>query len=496
MSRARTLHRCQECGAVTPRWAGRCPGCEAWGSLVEEVEPVRAAAGRPASIAAPVALADVDGGAGAPSATGIDELDRVLGGGLVRGSVTLVGGEPGVGKSTLLLQTLASLASRGWKCLLVSAEESAQQVRRRAGRLGAVRPGMWLVAETSMPGIRAAVADLAPDVVVVDSVQTVWDPELGSAPGSVAQVRGCAQALTAMAKADGPAVVLVGHVTKDGTLAGPRVLEHVVDTVLTFDGERHHALRLLRSVKHRFGPTGELGLFEMGDAGLKGVPDPSGLFLGDRRQGTPGSVVFPSMEGYRPLLVELQALVCESTLAAPRRSVSGLDASRLALLVAVLQQRAGINCLPSDVYVSAVGGVRVVEPGADLAVALALASARTGVALPPDLVVLGEIGLGGEIRQVAHSSRRLREAARLGFSTAVVPASAPDEPGVRLRRVGSLAEAVATVLGAGQPAGAAGAGRGSSARDGGATRDVGHRGALRAAAGGPPAAAAAAALLD
>lgn len=442
------MHRCGECGTSTPRWAGRCPGCEAWGTLVEEVEaaPTR---GREVALAggsAPVALADVDGAAGAPYPTGIGELDRVLGGGLVRGSVTLVGGEPGVGKSTLLLQVLASLAARGWRCLLVSAEESAQQVRRRAERLGAVRPGMWLVAETSMPGIRAAVRDLAPDVVVVDSVQTVWDPEVGSSPGSVAQVRGCAQALTAMAKADGPAVVLVGHVTKDGALAGPRVLEHIVDTVLTFDGERHHALRLLRSQKHRFGATGELGLFEMGDAGLQAVPDPSGLFLGDRRHGTAGSAVFPSMEGDRPLLVELQALVCPSSLAAPRRSVSGLDGSRLALLLAVLQQRAQVNCLPNDVYVSAVGGVRVVEPGADLAVAMALASAKLGCALPPDLVVLGEIGLGGEIRQVAHTSRRLREAARLGYATALVPASAPDEPGVQLRRVGSLAEAVASVL--------------------------------------------------
>ncbi len=406
-------------------------------------------AGRPAAVggAAPVALADVDGGAGAPHPTGIDELDRVLGGGLVRGSVTLVGGEPGVGKSTLLLQAMASLAARGWRCLLVSAEESPQQVRRRAERLGAVGPGMWLVAETSLPGIRAAVRELSPDVVVVDSVQTVWDPEIGSSPGSVAQVRGCAQELTTMAKADGPAVILVGHVTKDGALAGPRVLEHIVDTVLTFDGERHHALRLLRSVKHRFGATGELGLFEMGDGGLAAVPDPSGLFLGDRREGTAGSVVFPSMEGQRPLLVELQALVCSSSLAAPRRSVSGLDGNRLALLLAVLQQRASVSCQPSDVYVSAVGGVRVVEPGADLAVAMALASAKLGLPLPSDLVVLGEIGLAGEVRQVAHTSRRLREAARLGFSTALVPASAPDEPGVHLRRVASLGEAVARVLG-------------------------------------------------
>ena len=451
MSRVRTVHRCQECGTATPRWAGRCPGCGAWGTLVEEEEPAasRGGGGPPSgrgTPAAPVALADVDGGAGAPEPTGIDELDRVLGGGLVPGSVTLVGGEPGVGKSTLLLQALASMAAGGRRCLLVSAEESAQQVRRRAERLGAVRPGMWLVAETSLPGIRAAVAQLHPDVVVVDSVQTVWDPDIESGPGSVAQVRGCAQALTALAKADGPATVLVGHVTKDGALAGPRVLEHVVDTVLTFDGERHHALRLLRSVKHRFGATGELGLFEMCDSGLRAVPDPSGLFLGDRREGTAGSVVFPSMEGYRPLLVELQALVVTSSLAAPRRSVSGLDANRLSLLLAVLHQRADLACLSKDVYVSAVGGVRVVEPGADLAVAMALASATLGRPLPAGLVVLGEIGLAGEIRQVAHTPRRLREAGRLGFGTALVPASAPDVEGMRLVRVASLAEAVGAAL--------------------------------------------------
>jgi DNA repair protein RadA/Sms len=284
-------------------------------------------------------------------------------------------------------------------------------------------------------------------VVVVDSVQTVWDPDVESSPGSVAQVRGCAQALTTMAKADGPAVVLVGHVTKEGALAGPRVLEHVVDTVLTFDGERHHALRLLRSVKHRFGATGELGLFEMTDAGLRAVPDPSGMFLGDRRKGTAGSVVFPSMEGYRPLLVELQALVSTSSLPAPRRSASGLDHNRLALLLAVLQQRAGVACHASDVYVSAVGGVRVVEPGADLALAMALASAKSEIPLPADLVVLGEVGLAGEVRQVAHGPRRLREAARLGFSTALVPASVPDQEGMHLIRVTSLHEAVVSLLG-------------------------------------------------
>ncbi len=450
MARARTQHRCRECGATTPRWAGRCPTCEAWASLEEEAVPAAPVAGSLRSVrssgTAPVPITDLDADAGTPVATGIDELDRVLGGGLVPGSVTLVGGEPGIGKSTLLLQAVASLAARGATCLLVCAEESAQQVRRRAERLGAATAGVWLVAETDLPAIRAAADQVRPDVMVVDSIQTVWDPDADSAPGSVTQVRSCAHALAALAKATDTAVILVGHVTKDGSLAGPRVLEHLVDTVLTFDGERHHALRLLRSVKHRFGSTGELGLFEMSDGGLVGVPDPSGLFLGDRRQGTPGSAVFPAMEGYRPLLVEVQALVAESNLPAPRRSASGFDSGRLGLLLAVLHRRAALTVGTYDVYVSAVGGVRLAEPGADLAVCMALASAVLDRALPSDLVVVGEVGLGGEIRQVSHSSRRLAEAARLGFTRALVPATAPQVPGMANVTVTTLAEAVARVL--------------------------------------------------
>jgi DNA repair protein RadA/Sms len=399
--------------------------------------------------AVPVPICDLDAAVGRPVPTGIGELDRVLGGGLVPGSVTLVGGEPGIGKSTLLLQAVASLASAGARCLLVCAEESAQQVRRRAERLGAAVPGVWLVAETDLPAIRAAAEQVEPDVMVVDSIQTVWDPEAETAPGSITQVRTCAHALAALAKATDTAVLLVGHVTKDGALAGPRVLEHLVDTVLTFDGERHHALRLLRSVKHRFGSTGELGLFEMGENGLAGVPDPSGLFLGDRRKGTPGSAVLPAMEGYRPLLVEVQALVTSSPLPAPRRSASGFDGARLSLLLAVLQRRADLGFGTLDVYVSVVGGVRLAEPGADLAVCLALASATLGRPLPHDLVAVGEVGLGGEIRQVAHTPRRLAEAARLGFSRALVPASAPSADGLRTLPVATLVEAIDRVLGLG-----------------------------------------------
>jgi DNA repair protein RadA/Sms len=411
---------------------------------VEEVDEVRTASAPVAPADRPVSLGDVDLGEWAPVPTGLGEIDRVLGGGLVPGSVTLLGGEPGIGKSTLLLQALASLAGRGARCLLVTAEESKQQVKLRADRLGAVSHNVWLVAETSLPSVLAAVDEVKPDVLVVDSIQTVYDPDLGSAPGSVAQVRECAHQLVRAAKERDLSTVLVGHVTKEGTLAGPRVLEHVVDTVLSFEGERHHALRLLRAVKHRFGPTGELGLFEMADDGLRPVPDPSGLFLGDRREGVPGSVVVPALEGHRPLLVEIQALVAPSGLAMPRRSAQGLDNGRVSLLIAVLDRRVGLSLAGADVFVSAVGGARVAEPAADLAVAMALASALTGMALPPHVVACGEVGLGGEVRQVGQTARRLSEAARLGFRTAVVPASAPDVPaGMEAIRVRSLAEAVA-----------------------------------------------------
>ena len=329
-------------------------------------------------------------------------------------------------------------------------------MRRRAERLQAVTSGLWIAAETTMPGIRHALDSVEPDVVVVDSIQTVWDPELDSAPGSVAQVRGCAHDLAGLARQGERAMILVGHVTKEGALAGPRVLEHLVDTVLTFEGDRHHALRMLRSTKHRFGPTGELGLFEMTDAGMVGVPDASGVFLGDRSHGTPGSVVFPAVEGVRPLLVELQALVAGSRLPAPRRFASGLDQGRLGLLLAVLDRRAGLGTAAADVYVSAVGGVRIAEPGADLAVCLAVASALLGHPLPPDVVVVGEVGLGGELRQVAHTARRLAEAARLGFTRAVVPASAPADLPVEAVRAATLAEAVDLMVGRSERRGPAG----------------------------------------
>jgi DNA repair protein RadA/Sms len=501
----RSSYRCQQCGALALRWAGRCPACGEWNTLVEDrgthghrpgaprgartnpgsrsalggtpaggagtgvprtprggtatgsaggpraPRPRPTAAGGaliPPAASLAVALASVDGLNGDPHPTGIAEFDRVLGGGLVPGSVTLIGGEPGIGKSTLLLQALGQAAQAGARALLVSAEESPSQVRRRADRLGVDPDGLWIVGETDMESVREAVEDVDPELMVVDSIQTVWDAEFESAPGSVGQVRGCAQALVDLAKSRAMSTVLVGHVTKDGGLAGPRTLEHVVDTVVNFEGDRHHALRLLRAAKHRFGPIGELGVLEMTEAGLAGVADASGLFLADRTAGSPGSAVFPAVEGQRPLLVELQALVMESQLANPRRQASGLDGGRLALLMAVLSERAAVRLANSDVYASAVGGVRVTEPGADLALCLALASARSGRPLPASLVAVGEVGLGGELRHVSHLHRRLAESARLGFTQAMIPAVADVPaavPGLRTLPVASLSEAVALV---------------------------------------------------
>ncbi|MGD9797263.1 MAG: DNA repair protein RadA [Acidimicrobiia bacterium] len=445
--KVRSVFRCVECGSSEPKWVGRCNGCGEWGSMVEEAER-EVAAGTPAPRSVPMPITEVAEGGGLSRPTGIDELDRVLGGGLVPGSVSLVGGEPGIGKSTLLLQALASMATVGSRCLLVTAEESAAQVRARAERLGAAVPDLLLLAETCLPNVIAALDQVAPDVVVVDSVQTVYEPSLGSAPGSVAQVRECAHRLVREAKERGVSILLVGHVTKEGALAGPRVLEHVVDTVLSFEGDRHHGLRLLRAVKHRYGGTADLGLFEMTEGGLRGVPDASGLFLSDRRPGLPGSVVVPTMEGQRPLLVEVQALVSEAPFLPPRRSPQGLDGPRLALLLAVLERIVGVPLGKSDVHASVVGGVRLVEPGADLAIALAVASSAMGTALPPEVVAGGEVGLGGELRQVSQLDRRLAEAVRLGFTAAVVPASGPPPPpGMTALRASTLQEAMDLVLG-------------------------------------------------
>ena len=448
MAKLRLVYRCTECAGSHPKWSGRCITCGAWNSLVEDVEGpeeplVSLAAGM--SLVAPgeaKPITEVDGSIGQPQATTIPELDRVLGGGIVPGSVTLLGGEPGIGKSTLLMQLLAAWPAR---TLYVTAEESAQQVRLRAERLGALNENVWLLPEMNLHNIFKAIASVQPNLIVIDSIQTIADPELSSPPGSVVQVRGCAHRLVQEAKRSNIPVVLVGHVTKEGGLAGPRVLEHVVDTVLSFEGERHNALRLLRASKHRFGPTSELGLFEMTDGGMVGVPDASQLFLADRRTGVPGSVVVPTIEGQRPLLVELQALTNSvSGGAPPRRSAQGVDSGRLALLLAVLERRARISLASHEVYASVVGGVKLAEPGADLGLCLALVSAVVNKPLPADLVVIGEVGLAGEVRQVAQVGRRLAEAARLGFTRAIVPASASTKvDGIRVEGAATLTEALA-----------------------------------------------------
>ena len=447
MAKLRLVYRCTECTGSFPKWSGKCVACGAWNSLVEDVEgpePQVASLAVGMSLIAPgepKPITEIDSAIGQPQPTTIPELDRVLGGGLVPGSVTLLGGEPGIGKSTLLMQLLAAWPK---KTLYVTAEESAQQVRLRAERLGALNDNVWLLAEMSLPNIFNAIQQVSPDLVVIDSIQTIADPELSSPPGSVVQVRGCAHRLVQEAKHRNLPVIMVGHVTKEGGLAGPRVLEHVVDTVLSFEGERHHALRLLRAAKHRFGPTSELGLFEMTETGMVGVPDASQLFLADRRTGVPGSVVVPTLEGQRPLLVELQALTNSvSGGAPPRRSAQGVDSGRLALLLAVLERRARVSLAGHEVYASVVGGVKLSEPGADLGMCLALVSAVVNKPLPADLVVVGEVGLAGEVRQVAQVGRRLVEAARLGFTRAIVPASASAKvPGIRVDTAATINEAL------------------------------------------------------
>ena len=452
MARMRTVYNCSDCGAAHYKWAGKCDSCGAWNSLVEDVEDPAESVTLAAGMAlvppgTPQPLSALSSTTGKPTLTGIGELDRVLDGGLVPGSVTLLGGEPGIGKSTLLLQLLSSWKT---KSLYVTAEESAQQVRLRAERLDALRDDVWLLSEASLTNIVAAIDSVAPSLIIIDSVQAVADPNLGSAPGSVVQVRGCAYRLVQEAKSRNVPVILVGHVTKDGNLAGPRVLEHVVDTVLSFEGDRHHALRLLRAVKHRFGSTSELGLFEMTEQGLAGVPDASQMFLADRRPGTPGSIVVPTLEGQRPLLVEVQALTNPiSSGVPPRRSAQGLDPGRLAMLLAVLERRARVSLAQHEVYASVVGGVKLTEPSSDLGLCLALVSAATNTPTPNDLVVCGEVGLGGELRNVAHLSRRLAEAARLGFARAIVPASGAEktkptkQAGLVIQPAGTLSEALA-----------------------------------------------------
>ena len=432
MAKVKTEYVCSECGGKSPRWQGQCPHCKVWNTLVESVvEPEAPVAKRFAALAGDSGrlqtLADVQPRESARVPTGIEEFDRVLGGGLVPGGVVLIGGDPGIGKSTLLLQALALLSGH-LKALYVSGEESAEQVALRAARLQLEASTLQLLPEINLERILASLRDVKPDVAVVDSIQTVYSETLGSAPGSVAQVRECAAQLTRFAKQGGTTLIMVGHVTKDGALAGPRVLEHIVDTVLYFEGDTHSSFRLVRAFKNRFGAVNELGVFAMTEKGLKGVSNPSAIFLSQHGQQVPGSCVLVTQEGTRPLLVEVQALVDQAH-GNPRRLTVGLDAQRLAMLLAVLHRHAGILCFDQDVFVNAVGGVRIGEPAADLAVLLSIVSSLKNKSLPGKLIVFGEVGLAGEIRPAPRGQERLKEAAKLGFTRALIPeANQPRQP--------------------------------------------------------------------
>jgi len=456
MTRTRTHARCNACDHVAARWVGRCPACQAWGTLQVEAQPSAAAINPPLPPNRALPIRQVPLDAHQRLCTGVGEFDRVLGGGLVPGSVTLVGGEPGAGKSTLLLHAAHALATATGPVLYISAEESPGQVRLRADRLGALADDLLLASETQLPAVLALIEAHAPRVLILDSVQAVRDPEIAGSAGSVTQVRAVASTLTEVAKARGIVTVLVGHVTKDGTLAGPMVLEHVVDTVCQLAGERHHALRLLTATKHRFGAVGEVGCFQMTTDGLEGVEDPGRLFVGEAPDGTTGVAVTLALEGRRPLGCEVQALVVETKLANPRRVASGLDSGRLGLLVAVLQQRARVDMRQLDVYASSVGGLRLTEPAVDLALCLAIASSRLDRPVPRDLLALGEVGLAGELRLVSQTERRLAEGRRLGFRRALVPAAYEGHAfGLELTPASDLPGALA--LGLGRPAGPASA---------------------------------------
>ena len=455
MAKDKTIYTCTECGGISPKWLGKCPHCNAWNTLIESVaenpgaaknrySPQRQSLAKASDV---TALADIDATDMSRTPTGQEELDRVLGGGIVEGGVVLIGGDPGIGKSTLLLQALDSLQRAGLNTLYVTGEESGAQVALRARRLGLDGSQVKVMAEIQLDKILATLDATQPTIAVIDSIQTVYSDLLTSAPGSVAQVRECAAHLTRAAKSSGVCIVLVGHVTKEGALAGPRVLEHMVDTVLYFEGDTHSSFRLVRAIKNRFGAVNEIGVFAMTEKGLKGVSNPSAIFLSQHSEPVPGSCVMVTLEGTRPLLVEIQALV-DSGGPSPRRLSVGLDKDRLAMLLAVLHRHAGVACMDQDVFVNAVGGVRISEPAADLAVMLAITSSLRGKPLPKGFIAFGEVGLAGEVRPAPRGQERLREAAKLGFSVAVVPkANAPKKPieGLTIHAVERIEEALEAV---------------------------------------------------
>lgn len=454
MSKIKTFFQCQACGYTSPKWLGKCPDCDAWNTLVEEKsnpKPLQTRGYNPTGRSRPQPLSAVSGGKEKRTSTGISELDRVLGGGVVEGSVVLVGGDPGIGKSTLLIQAASNLSRETGKVLYVSGEESPEQIKLRAERLSIDSDGIILLSETNLEGIINITSDLLPRIMVVDSIQTMYTEELASAPGSVGQVRECAARLMSFAKQSGIPLFIIGHVTKEGAIAGPRVLEHIVDTVLYFEGDRGHAFRVLRTVKNRFGSTNEIGVFEMTDSGLVGIENPSELFLSERPENAAGSTVVSCIEGTRPILIELQALVSPTTFGMPRRTCIGVDFNRVNLLVAVLEKIAGMHLGGMDVFVNVVGGIKINEPAVDLGIIGAVASSFREVPVNAKTLVSGEVGLSGEIRAVSQIDARLKEASKIGFKKAILPmtnaARLKETYGMEITGVKNVDEFLEAVLG-------------------------------------------------
>ncbi|GAB6992525.1 DNA repair protein RadA [Paenibacillus pini] len=454
MAKTKTKFYCTECGYESPKWYGKCPGCQTWNSLIEETESVVKTQGMNSSLIhskeKPLPIINIESSNEARVQTGIGELNRVLGGGIVPGSLILVGGDPGIGKSTLLLQTSHALTQSGLRVLYISGEESVRQTKLRADRLGALSPELYVLSETNMEVIEEAIQNVQPQFLVIDSIQTVYLPEVTSAPGSVTQVRECTARFMRVAKGLGIATVLVGHVTKEGAIAGPRMLEHMVDCVLYFEGERHHTYRLLRAVKNRFGSTNEIGIFEMNEVGLVEVENPSELFLSERPLGVAGSTVVASMEGTRPILVEIQALISSTHFPSPRRMSTGVDHQRMSLIIAVLEKRMGMFLQNQDAYLNVAGGVKLDEPAVDLAIAVSIASSFRDIPTKPYDVMFGEIGLTGEVRGVSRAEQRVKEAEKLGFRRIILPEKSlkgwRHPKGIEIIGVNTVAEALRVAL--------------------------------------------------